>query len=210
MTLQQKLEKCLALQDEFNRIIDPSWKHAGFPWNRAMWIEAGEALDHYGYKWWKQQDTDMEQVKLELVDIFHFLLSGLLTEYDTNEQVARLLCGVSSRRSAKRERLPESIEYFVNSCTSVVDSYSMMARAFGVMVVDAGYDIELLADEYIYKNTLNKFRQDNGDKTGKYPRIWNGKEDNVVLVEIVAAGNKDYDSIYKELLRRYSELNQLQ
>ena len=38
---------------------------------------------------------------------------------------------------------------------------------------------------YIGKNCLNQFRQDNGYKEGHYIKVWNGKEDNVVMVEIL-------------------------
>ena len=35
-------------------------------------IECGELMDHVSYKWWKKQTPDMEQVRLEVVDIWHF------------------------------------------------------------------------------------------------------------------------------------------
>ena len=37
----------------------------------------------------------------------------------------------------------------------------------------------------LVKNVLNKFRQDNGYKTGEYSKVWFGKEDNVHLEEIL-------------------------
>ena len=37
-----------------------------------MGPECSELLDHYGWKWWKHQATDLDQVKLEIVDIWHF------------------------------------------------------------------------------------------------------------------------------------------
>ena len=56
------------------------------------------------------------------------------------------------------------------------------------------------------KNVLNKFRQDNGYKEGTYRKIWNGKEDNVVLSEILSRGIYGMDEIYANLQKAYSEI----
>lgn len=37
---------------------------------------------------------------------------------------------------------------------------------------------------YIGKNILNQFRQDNGYKEGTYVKVWDGKEDNIVVPEL--------------------------
>ena len=68
----------LALQDAMNSKINPEWRQAGNEWYRAIWIECAEMLDHYGWKWWKHQQADMDQVTLEIVDIWHFMLSDML------------------------------------------------------------------------------------------------------------------------------------
>lgn len=39
--------------------------------------------------------------------------------------------------------------------------------------------------QYVAKNVLNMFRQDNGYKAGTYIKDWGGREDNVVLVELM-------------------------
>jgi hypothetical protein len=44
-----------------------------------------------------------------------------------------------------------------------------------------------LYELYIGKNILNKFRQSHGYKDGSYIKEWNGKEDNVVMQEILAS-----------------------
>ncbi len=38
---------------------------------------------------------------------------------------------------------------------------------------------------YIGKNILNRFRQNHGYKSGDYMKVWSGREDNVVLQEIL-------------------------
>ena len=38
---------------------------------------------------------------------------------------------------------------------------------------------------YIGKNMLNRFRQNNGYKTGEYRKLWSGREDNEHLIELL-------------------------
>ena len=67
----------LTLQDKMNTRVHEQWALQNFEWYRAIWIECGELIEHFGYKWWKKQDTDIEQVRLEVIDIWHFGLSAL-------------------------------------------------------------------------------------------------------------------------------------
>ena len=55
---------------------------------------------------------------------------------------------------------------------------------------------------------LNRFRQDNGYADGSYRKLWNGREDNEHLMDIVAtlpASTPDYpDVLYAALSQRYA------
>ncbi|MGH1438831.1 MAG: dUTP diphosphatase [Cellvibrionaceae bacterium] len=63
---------------------------------------------------------------------------------------------------------------------------------------------------YVGKNVLNFFRQDHGYQEGSYKKIWNGKEDNEHLVELVGdldPSDKQFsDKLYAGLKARYSTL----
>ena len=76
--MHNQIKLMLQMQDEMNRKVTEDWLTRGFEWYRAIWIECGELMDHHGWKWWKKQDPDIEQVKLEIIDIWHFGLSMLL------------------------------------------------------------------------------------------------------------------------------------
>ena len=67
----------LRMQHRMNTRVHEDWIAQRFEWYRATWIECGELMDHVGYKWWKKQTPDMEQVRLEVVDIWHFGMSAL-------------------------------------------------------------------------------------------------------------------------------------
>jgi dimeric dUTPase (all-alpha-NTP-PPase superfamily) len=43
---------------------------------RALQQETCEAIDSVAWKWWKKQDDNWNNAKIELVDILHFLVSG--------------------------------------------------------------------------------------------------------------------------------------
>ena len=66
---------------------------------------------------------------------------------------------------------------------------------------------EDLYRHYIGKNVLNFFRQDHGYKEGSYIKIWEEREDNEHLSEIMAAldpASETFpDDVYEGLLQRY-------
>ena len=54
---------------------------------------------------------------------------------------------------------------------------------------------------------LNRFRQNNGYKEGVYKKVWNGREDNVVMSEILAQGRRaGVDEIYAALQKEYDKV----
>ena len=91
--MQTQLQVMLDLQEAMNSRVHQDWREQGFEWYRAIWIECAELMDHYGWKWWKKQSPDSEQVKLELIDIWHFGLSILLVDgvqvADINETLSQ-------------------------------------------------------------------------------------------------------------------------
>jgi hypothetical protein len=54
---------------------------------------------------------------------------------------------------------------------------------------------------------LNRFRQDHGYKEGTYIKVWNGEEDNVVMLDTMAK-NPEYgvDELYSALEEVYKKL----
>jgi hypothetical protein len=79
---------------------------------------------------------------------------------------------------------------------------------FLTIVEQAEMDSDELYRQYVGKNVLNFFRQDHGYKEGTYKKIWNGREDNEHLVEVLNSldiGLSDYsDKIYASLKLRYT------
>jgi len=97
LTMEQA-KAMLDLQGQMNEKVNPNWLHAGYQFLRAVLVEGGEAIDHHGWKWWKAQVKDLAQLRLELVDVFHFMLSDLIIKAGGNieQAVADLIKSVNS------------------------------------------------------------------------------------------------------------------
>lgn len=194
----------LAMQDRMNQRVHPQWIEQGYEWYRAVWIECGELMDHQGYKWWKKQDCDLEQVQLEIVDIWHFGMSALFTAGRSHEEIAASMVA----ELAATEPKPSN----VLTATEALAAHALTSRSFSValfrdLLVAGGLDFVSLYRQYVGKNVLNFFRQDHGYKDGSYLKTWNGQEDNVHLVEILAELDSDAedfaDQVYSALAARY-------
>ncbi len=166
------------LQDAHNRHVHPQWREQGYAYYRAIWVECAELLDHFGWKWWKQQDGDLDQVKLELVDIWHFALSDLLRADDLGDEVASALLVEEAGSDPEGFRL--AVEDLAQS-TLVERRFVVAPFARALAALPLAYD-ELFR-LYVGKNVLNNFRQAHGYKTGGYHKLWHGREDNEHLIE---------------------------
>ena len=196
----------LAMQDRMNIKVHPEWIRQNFAWHRALWIECGELIDHYGYKWWKKQTPEMEQVKLEIVDIWHFGMSMLFDGRSVEQIGADLVADLKASTVPKRGVLEATEEL----ATSVLATRKFSIVDFMSMLDSADMSLDDLYIAYVGKNVLNFFRQDNGYKEGTYTKNWAGREDNEHLVELVVeldASASDFsEQLYKALDSRYKQL----
>tara|TARA_X000000368_G_scaffold373148_1_gene323952 strand:- start:511 stop:882 length:372 start_codon:yes stop_codon:yes gene_type:complete len=79
-----KLEKIFEMQDTLNqrigvntRDLDQEEKNKWvLNYTRAMQQEIAELIDSVPWKWWaKYQEFDEQNAKVEIIDLFHFLIS---------------------------------------------------------------------------------------------------------------------------------------
>ena len=208
--LAAAITECMNLQNTFNSVVNPEWKKAGYNWRRAIWVESAELLDHLHWKWWKDVNAaiDHKQALLEVVDIFHFVMSDRLIDGRKGSDLE------SSYEWARRhtyanthEKKLKQVEELVVLC---LDKQNFEAAFFQV-VVALDIDITDILKYYLGKNALNKFRQDNGYKEGTYIKMWmfNGEtvEDNKVLENILESATTmlSFDEIYNQLSTIYNE-----
>ena len=200
--MQNQLKVMLELQNAMNTRVHSEWREQGFEWYRAIWIESAELMDHYGWKWWKHQKPDVEQVKLELIDIFHFGLSILLVNKTSIESIAEQLS--DALKVDESYDFKNSLEAFTAHTLNEKDfSVSLFVRLLKGMEMT----FEDLYSGYVSKNVLNFFRQDNGYQEGTYKKIWDGREDNEHLVELIAkldVSDAQFSAkLYQSLKTRY-------
>ena len=179
---QAMLHTMADMQEQHNVLVHPQWREQGFEFYRAMWVECAEMLDHFGWKWWKQQTPDIDQVKLELVDIWHFALSELMRKGAIDPAVAEQLAAVSVDKATDPEGFRLAIETLAAACLS---TRSIDLSAFCAAMAALPMDYAELYALYIGKNMLNRFRQNNGYKSGEYRKLWQGREDNEHLIELL-------------------------
>lgn len=204
--MQQRLEIMLTMQDAMNIRVHEQWRSQGFQWYRAIWVECAELLDHHGWKWWKKQRPDIEQVKLELVDIWHFGMSHLLLDATDHAVLADRLA-TALLRPATGQGFHDDLESFA---LETLQHKAFDIDKFAILLADADLGFDELYQRYIGKNVLNFFRQDHGYQDGSYQKNWAGREDNEHLVELVAELDVTdpcfKDHLYDSLSKRYQDL----
>jgi len=205
--LKQALVNMLTMQHNMNTRVHENWAEQHFEWYRAAWIECGELIDHYGYKWWKKQVPEMAQVKLEIIDIWHFGMSALFVEGKSIDQIAGEIAGELDSYKPSGTGVLEATEALA---LHSLETKSFSPSCFWDLLLAAEMDFEELYSAYVGKNVLNFFRQDHGYKDGTYIKNWQGREDNEHLVELVAPldkGAEDFaDQVYQALEGRYQDV----
>ena len=217
----KKLLTMLDLQDKMNSVVNPDWRNAGYHWERAIMVEAVEALDHHGWKWWKSSTPDMPQVRMELVDIWHFALSLLMVQDSDRDNVA--LADDLSHACAQPTSFPPGVTLldYLQEMVKLSAGGEFCLDTFAACLHGTGMTWDDLYSSYVGKNTLNLFRQKFGYKTGEYIKDWTvvplkgeslgrALEDNdhlhEILLEIDLSADNLQDVIMSELGVRYTAL----
>ena len=192
--LREKIKEMLDLQNKINEKVHPHWREQNFEWYRAIWVECAELLDHYGWKWWKKQSPNQAQIELELVDIWHFGLSILLSNYDIEKSISLVSEGMIDQRGSGKFR--ENLEDFTSN---TLQTRSFDLKRFNQVMNDVGLTFEKLYVGYISKNVLNSFRQDKGYQAGTYIKDWGGIEDNEYLIRLASKMDPKSENFSSEL-----------
>ena len=212
---EKKLKVMVELQDKFNKIVHPEWYLQDYNYTRAIWVESAELMDHLGYKWWKHQKPDMNQVHMELVDIIHFGISQIIKDsVDMPERYVSDLLNTAVKDI--EEMFAEDDTYYSDDAKPLVDMLASEAAAgefneyiFFQLCYTMNLPFDTLYKKYIGKNSLNSFRQSKGYKDGTYIKVWDGLEDNEVLTAILDHMPIDehlYDNVLNRLEIEYAKV----
>ncbi len=196
MRVEDKVRHIVTMQMALNERTVPNWLSKGLDWDTAILVEVAEAIDSTDWKWWKHTETDLANLRVEAVDLLHFLVSKALDgDHDADHVVFRF-------SQLAKQTLPQQTAVAwlkaiaAHTLNNEVDKALMsLLGLFAFLQMD----IEAIYQAYITKNLLNHYRQERGykDPNGGYLKIINGEEDNVVFASLVKkqadqAGDLEY------------------
>ena len=221
-----KILQMLKLQQELNNATNGlNWENGItkngkiVDWRRCIYIECAELIDSYPWKHWKNIDAtpDYENIKIEIVDIWHFVMSEALRVYKidklgTIEDIASMVTDMSEFKNFSQDEKGEVLDIYeemelvedVIKTAFCKNDINALVISFLTMSSKLNLKLPELYSLYIGKNILNKFRQEHGYKDGSYIKIWNGKEDNVVMQNILNSNSSiTPNELYRELEENY-------
>lgn len=222
----------LANQDILNSKLSEVWREQEYPFLDAIMTEATELFDHTEWKWWKQTGpVNTNQIKLEIVDIWHFVLSIILSSHDANEMV-----DVSEQAKELMLKSIDSIDGKLyeawdipcirDFCRSMIvfsadpissplynqeiPLWAPLTYLTGTLVGLAGMSYETFCKLYLAKSVLNDIRWEKG-YGGTYQKMWFGREDNEHMMDVFDETPFDSadtykDSLKKVLLEKYAQV----
>ena len=199
----QKLKAMLRIQNTLNQKVNSDWKNAGYPWRDAIMVEAVELFDHLQWKWWKKPGpVDWGQVRMEAVDIWHFLLSEALEELDTIDldkesnvsylnEMADNFYILSVNQDKENINVPLLKVYVKDLIGGSAHNHNFqeLLSLFAGIIEELGMSFDDLYKSYIGKTKLNEFRWANG-YGGQYVKDWSmgaskSLEDNQYLTTVL-------------------------
>ena len=205
--VMDKIYQMLQLQQELNDSTNGTgWENGltknnkKIDWKRCIYLECAELIESYPWKHWKNIDAepDYANIKIEAVDIWHFIMSEALRMYKsqalgTTEELSRSIHALPNFKHFNGEiEKSHKDSYAQIACVETLmqtlfcgKSIEQLTENFIDVAMQSGLNLDALYTLYIGKNILNKFRQDHGYKEGSYIKIWDGEEDNVVMQRIL-------------------------
>ena len=225
-----KVLQMLQLQQQLNDATNgEEWEHGvtkngkQINWKRCIYMECAEMIDSFAWKHWKSiaKEPDWENLKIEVVDVWHFVMSEALRDASINFRgsIDELALSISQMPIYRALDTDEESYAEPDDVMAKVEELMFDTLQHGEFHLDpvmknffeltkmSGLNLSSLYRLYVGKNILNQFRQDHGYKEGTYIKEWNGVEDNTVMKRIwEESGEIKPEALYAELEKHYSEL----
>ena len=224
----EKALQMLRLQQQLNDATNGEGWEAGLTkngkkidWKRCIYMECAEMIDSFAWKHWKNidADPDWENLQIEIVDVWHFVMSLVLQEYarrelGTLEDAAKGIAAMpfyvmlhdDAEGFADEALVMAQVESVMRDALAPRTDLTKLLADFFELVRMGNLDLGTLYRLYVGKNILNRFRQDHGYKAGSYVKIWNGEEDNVVMKRLwEEKGDMTSEELYAALEAAYPE-----
>jgi dimeric dUTPase (all-alpha-NTP-PPase superfamily) len=201
------LAKMLERQEEVNvNTMGEDWSTMGLDWRLAIMQETSELVDSFPWKWWKSGKIDYDNAKIEVVDIWHFVMSMMIEEgvepTDIFDEQLKIASNVSESNTSAIVAYSKELVRMTLDKRPAIDIAMILMTLSGKI----GLSYEMLTKLYFGKAVLNDFRQANGYKSGSYIKEWNGEEDNEIMKRMAESINfteSFYDDLYGQLTEEY-------
>lgn len=213
------IEQMFAMQKQLNDATNGTNWQAGLTsemrqisWYRCIYMETAEAIDSFNWKHWKDINSaaDWDNIKVELVDIWHFIMSEAIVQ--NQSEYANKYLDIEANSTQNEEQLIATLEQLLEAAVVANnkpkdDNIRHLIDLFFTIWQQAGLDVAELYKRYVVKNQLNSFRQKHGYKNGTYNKNWGKVEDNVVAFKIMDdTPNITPDELYQQLESAYQKL----
>lgn len=203
----------VAMQIAFNQVIDPDYPAAPKVKRddvKAILVELGEYFEHTAYKWWKKQSADWAQANMELIDILHFAISDAVEhacrQGKNTEAALEYVAQLMLKSFANDAAVQDGKELVAALAADGSKDYPLVCGELFfdkllTMLVDAYGDADTVYLTYIGKNALNNLRQQRGYKQGTYIKMWQGEEDNEVMMRLLGEHQQSIVAAEQPLLQ---------
>lgn len=201
----EKVLEMLLLQQELNDATNGEGWEAGktkngkiINWKRCIYMECAEMVDSFAWKHWKAIDADPDwaNLQIEVVDVWHFIMSLGLEDYSQNFRgtIEDLAMKISQEAGYQKLQENDDLEFaeptaimakvedlILNTVNRDTLNGPKLFEDFFELAYMSKLNLTDLYRLYVGKNILNQFRQDHGYKEGTYVKVWDGKEDNIIM-----------------------------
>jgi hypothetical protein len=220
--MKNKFKEMFELQNRLNNNTNGiEWisgitnKNRTINWYRCIYMETAEAIDSLNWKHWKDinKKDDIENLKIEVVDIWHFIMSQIIKNnkcnieksYKETYQIFKIINEQYTFNKDKKDKY--LINNLENLIRETINDEINLSTFFLILFSIEGFKMDDVYKLYLGKNCLNEFRQNHGYKDGTYIKLWNNKEDNVYMQNILEKNNNiSFDELYNELETIYKTL----
>lgn len=183
-------------------------------WFRCITFESAELCNSISWKHWKDvwQDDDIANIRIEIVDIWHFMVSQHLVNLkgDIKKAVADVLQeynNASDKLYVSHHKDMSILELGEKMMLQSLLRHLDFKLFFLLVAKVENFSMDDVYSLYIGKNCLNEFRQKNGYADGIYKKLWAGEEDNVHMQRLLESNpNMTFDELYRKLDTIYKSL----
>jgi hypothetical protein len=209
------------IQKKFNNLVAPGWKESPEKYDFWMAIldETVEVLGSKHWKWWKKDkevgEIDWNNVQVEIIDLFHFILSVAI-QHDSQNILFSQIVNLEMNKETQVIRPDDFFSTFWDEFMLAVQNRMLPLAAIRIVEYwyKAGGDAHQLFMEYRIKAALNNIRQEFGYGVN-YQKMWldteTGQkvEDNVIAKKLAAGVELNTETIknIEDKLRKYYLLN---